>query len=600
MHLCSLRQTKDPSPCSRGGLSLPIATQLICLLALLLAAMALPGSAHAGDVPPNDLCATPQQIADGVHDFTTVGAFTDGPDTSACSTFGSEQIWNDVWYEYTAPIDGILVISTCSTVDFDTRIAIYTGTCGDLVEHDCNDDGPDCTGYSSYLLTSCEAGVRYLVRIGSYSETGTGSGSFGVKSNVPCDIECPDDGALETEACSTNTNGGCRPEGVFTEPIGFDQPICGTWFVQNNLRDTDYYSLTVPETGGILDIDLLSNDEVVGYVYLVRDACPPYVIDYSYGGCPTFLRSDWLDPGQYRIVVAPGFGRQISCDSPLGDNDYTLGISLLFDGVSVPENDQCSSPQVIANGSQPFSTLLSDTDGPADSDPGCSSFGTAIGSDIWFDYTASCAGEVTVSLCQDTDYDSRLEVWEGGCAGQVIACNDDTDSCSGFASEVTFDGQCGVSYLIRVAGYAEEAGTGMIEVSCAGFCDCNGNGVPDQEEIDRGDVVDCDANGIPDSCQMAAEGTLDCDQNGHLDLCDILSGVLDDVDGDLVPDICQCDIHPQACCQGDLDGDGVVSGPDLSLILGSWGTSAKNADLDGDGVVGGSDLALVLGAWGDC
>ena len=55
-------------------------------------------------------------------------------------------------------------------------------------------------------------------------------------------------------------------------------------------------------------------------------------------------------------------------------------------------------------------------------------------------------------------------------------------------------------------------------------------------------------------------------------------------------------------CNGDLDGNNVVDGADLSLILGSWGLcSGKcDADLDEDGTVGGADLALLLGAWGAC
>jgi len=247
-----------------------------------------------------------------------------------------------------------------------------------------------------------------------------------------------------------------------------------------------------------------------------------------------------------------------------------------------------------------YSSILAGTDGPDESSPTCGLFGSSIGSDIWFEYIASCAGEVTVSLCEGTDFDSRLEIWEGGCDGTVIACNDDGDSCGGYASELIFDGQCGVSYLIRVAGYGGAAGIGVLEVGCTGSCDCNGNGVPDQEEIDRGDVVDCDANGIPDSCEIEGGQAFDCNENGIIDRCDISQGGFEDVDADLIPDICQCDLHPQACCPGDLDGDGVVSGPDLSLILGSWGTTDQNADLDGDGMVGGSDLALVLGAWGDC
>ena len=49
----------------------------------------------------------------------------------------------------------------------------------------------------------------------------------------------------------------------------------------------------------------------------------------------------------------------------------------------------------------------------------------------------------------------------------------------------------------------------------------------------------------------------------------------------------------------DLNGDGVVNGTDLGLLLGSWGACPGcPADLNGDGVVNGTDLGLLLGAWG--
>ncbi len=50
----------------------------------------------------------------------------------------------------------------------------------------------------------------------------------------------------------------------------------------------------------------------------------------------------------------------------------------------------------------------------------------------------------------------------------------------------------------------------------------------------------------------------------------------------------------------DLDGDCVVGGADLSILLGAWGTPNPAADLTGDGTVGGADLSILLGGWGDC
>jgi hypothetical protein len=53
-------------------------------------------------------------------------------------------------------------------------------------------------------------------------------------------------------------------------------------------------------------------------------------------------------------------------------------------------------------------------------------------------------------------------------------------------------------------------------------------------------------------------------------------------------------------CLGDLNGDGVVDGADLALVLGAWGNGAGLADIDENGVVDGADLAIVLGSWGEC
>jgi len=50
----------------------------------------------------------------------------------------------------------------------------------------------------------------------------------------------------------------------------------------------------------------------------------------------------------------------------------------------------------------------------------------------------------------------------------------------------------------------------------------------------------------------------------------------------------------------DLNGDGVVNGADLAIVLGAWSTNGggTGADINGDGTVNGADLAVVLGSWG--
>jgi len=52
-------------------------------------------------------------------------------------------------------------------------------------------------------------------------------------------------------------------------------------------------------------------------------------------------------------------------------------------------------------------------------------------------------------------------------------------------------------------------------------------------------------------------------------------------------------------CPADLDGNGIVDGPDLGALLSQWGDNGS-ADLNGDGVVGAADLGAMLAAWGAC
>lgn len=45
----------------------------------------------------------------------------------------------------------------------------------------------------------------------------------------------------------------------------------------------------------------------------------------------------------------------------------------------------------------------------------------------------------------------------------------------------------------------------------------------------------------------------------------------------------------------DFDGDGIVGGADLGILLGAWGT--HEADLNGDDMTDGADLGILLGSW---
>ncbi|HMN96084.1 MAG TPA: hypothetical protein PKC43_01375 [Phycisphaerales bacterium] len=99
---------------------------------------------------------------------------------------------------------------------------------------------------------------------------------------------------------------------------------------------------------------------------------------------------------------------------------------------------------------------------------------------------------------------------------------------------------------------------------------------------------------------VAGAQPIDCNGNGIADGCDIASGFSQDLDQDGIPDECA-----PAPVSPDLNGDGMVDGADLGVLLGAWGECPPAAgrspclgDLDGDGVIDGADLGALLVAWG--
>lgn len=140
---------------------------------------------------PNDFCQ--DAISIGLvedYAFSTVEAVTDGPDhpNNPCFGFGSITADADIWYVFTPDFDGFVNWSTCSTAAFDTRLAVYgpNATCpvedGDL--YSCNDDGQNCTSYTSSLNFEVQAGNSYLLRLGGYSGD-QGQGTFSLTEIVP-------------------------------------------------------------------------------------------------------------------------------------------------------------------------------------------------------------------------------------------------------------------------------------------------------------------------------------------------------------------------------------------------------------------------------
>ncbi|OZV66248.1 T9SS type A sorting domain-containing protein, partial [Winogradskyella aurantia] len=139
--------------------------------------------------PANDDCANATVVsAPSTTAFDTSTATATGP-TANCGTLPGGP---NVWFEYTATGAGDLTVSTCDDASFDTKINVYSGTCGALVCEGGNDDGTGCGGFTSELtLTGLAAGTYYIAVSGFSGATGTGNLTLDFSLSDGPDLDSP-------------------------------------------------------------------------------------------------------------------------------------------------------------------------------------------------------------------------------------------------------------------------------------------------------------------------------------------------------------------------------------------------------------------------
>lgn len=141
---------------------------------LILHASALALIAGPALAQGSDTCATaPSIMGSGPFTFDCSAATTDGASDAACLFFANDQIFNDVWYSWTASDSGPHVASLCGVAVGDSRVAIYEGGCGSVVTS-CDDDGCGASTPGSFISQvsfSAVAGQSYLIRLGNFGDT---------------------------------------------------------------------------------------------------------------------------------------------------------------------------------------------------------------------------------------------------------------------------------------------------------------------------------------------------------------------------------------------------------------------------------------------
>jgi hypothetical protein len=243
-------------------------------------------------------------------------------------------------YEVVIPNAGLWNFNTCLHSDLDTYIFVGTGLCtADIGEND------DSCGLQSEVIVYLEPG-NYFCTIEHYCCDTCGDYVFDVHEEVPCVVECPEDGIPEAEPCGDDTNGGCNMDVPQFEPIACMTTVCGTGWFDGGTRDTDWYEY-IPVNDDTMtfaveaEFDVLFGlieqivpgvpgcDNITGYVspYALMPDCTPASVTFPVTAGGTFYVfvapqfTDVFPCGEYSDYVATLTGEACICGDFDGDGD---------------------------------------------------------------------------------------------------------------------------------------------------------------------------------------------------------------------------------------------------------------------------------------
>jgi len=326
---------------------------------------------------------------------------------------------------------------------FDTRVAIYSG-CGCYpAANKLIIGNDDFHGQQSQATFAVTAGQQYLIEVGGFNPSVKGQGVI----SISCDSQAraPDnDDCIDADSVGNVTN-----LLIDTRCATFDgSGHCGTgpnlWYLYRASNSGD---VTIKLEG----IDAF--DTKLG-VYLGSN-CYPRSTDLiacndDFGNTLDSQVTFTANAGNYYLIEVGGY------------NEDTVGrATMTITPASPPpsNNDDCANAQAIGDvKDRAFDTRNKTFDGP----------GLCMTSpNIWYCYTASCTGNVTVSLL-GSSYDTKLAVYNhctpNPTTSRMIACNDDFPPSH--QSQITFPSTAGNKYLIEVGGYGSATGQGILNVSC--------------------------------------------------------------------------------------------------------------------------------------
>ena len=375
--------------------------------------------------PSNDACATATPLTVGAtctyQNYSNLNATDSGDGSPSCGFY----LGGDVWFSLTVPASGKLVIDQDFASLTNTAMSVYTGSCGALVEYEC-DDNHSPNGSMPQIVINDLALASQTIYIQVWRTGNANGGTFQIcafEPTIPANVDCANATALTVGAsCSYQTFSN-----EYAGNSGDGGPSCG-FYVGTDI----WFSLTVPASGKlVIDQETADLTNTAMSVYTgVCSALVEYECDDNHspnGNMPQVVINDLSLANQtlyiqvWRTGIVNGGTFQICAFEP-----------------TIPANVDCANATALTVGAScSYQTFTNEYAGNSgDGGPSC---GFYNGSDVWFSLTVPASGKLVI----DQDFadltNSAMSVYTGSCGALVEYECDDNHSPHGLMPQIVIN-----------------------------------------------------------------------------------------------------------------------------------------------------------------
>jgi len=383
--------------------------------------------------PANDACASATVV--------NTSSFTQTMDASATTnnagfiTACNDHMNDGVWYVVTTNNAGSLSISLSNLGNWDAKIGVYTGTCGQLVCSGTVDSTG--TGGGENLSIMAQAATTYYINIGHYSGVeNKPEGIFTIHIATP----------IANDACAYATL-------INTSP--FTQTIDATSATNNegpinvcndDMNDGVWYVVTT-NNAGLLNISITNLSSWDAQIGVYTGTCGNLV-------CAGTVDSADIGGGESIAITAQASTTyyinigHINSVEDRPEGIFTINITTPI--ATPPANDACVNAIEIS--AFPYSHTL-DASNATNNDGSILTCIDGMNDGVWYKFTALISGSASVLVSNVGNWDPEIGVYTGSCNNFTCVGNADNGHVVGVNETLNFSVLLGNTYYINIGQF---------------------------------------------------------------------------------------------------------------------------------------------------